>query len=43
MSEAEPLMKETIDIFKKVYGEEHPNVATVLNNLAELLIDQARL
>ena len=31
------------DIFKKVLGEEHPNVATLLNHLASLLKKQAGL
>ena len=40
--EAEPLYKESLTIKKKVLGEEHPSVATGLNNLAELLSDQVR-
>jgi CHAT domain-containing protein/Tfp pilus assembly protein PilF len=33
---AEPLFKETLEIHQKVFGREHPNTATSLNNLAEL-------
>ena len=33
-------MEQVIVIFKKVYGDDHPNVATALNNLAQLLQDQ---
>ena len=40
--EAEPLNKEAIEIWKKVHGDEHPLVATGLNNLAELLRAQVR-
>ena len=40
--EAAPLYKEAIAINKKVHGEEHPSVATGLNNLALLLSDQVR-
>ena len=38
--EAEPLYKEALAIRKKVYGDEHPDVAGSLNNLAWLLRDQ---
>ena len=41
--EAEPLYREAITIWKKVHGEEHPQVATGLNNLAELLRAQVSL
>jgi len=34
---AEPLFREALAIDKKVYGEDHPEVATDLNNLAQLL------
>ena len=34
-------MKESLAIKKKVYGDEHPSVATGLGNLAELYQDQA--
>ena len=40
LDEAEPLFKQALAIYKKVYGEEHPRVATALNNLAQLLSDQ---
>ena len=42
LAEAEPLYKEALAIDKKVYGDEHPEVATDLNNLAALLSDQVR-
>ena len=42
LDKAKPYMEETITIFKKVYGNEHPSVATALNNLAELLRNQVR-
>ena len=35
--EAEPLYREAIEIDKATIGEEHPDYATRLNNLAELL------
>ena len=35
--EAEPLYRESLAIDKKIYGDEHPEVATDLNNLAGLL------
>ena len=37
LDEAAPLYKEAIAIWKKVHGDEHPLVATGLNNLAVLL------
>ena len=40
--EAEPLYKESLAIRKKVLGDEHPDVAESLNNLAGLLSDQVR-
>ena len=40
LDEAEPLYKESLAIDKKVYGDEHPEVATDLNNLALLLWNQ---
>ncbi len=40
--EAVPLYKESLAIRKKVFGDEHPKVATALNNLAELLRNQVR-
>ena len=41
--EAMPLYEEAIAIFKKVLGEEHPNVAILMNNLAGLHQQQVRL
>lgn len=41
--EGEAPMREALAIFKKVLGEEHPNVATLLNNIAGLLSDQVRI
>ena len=35
--ESEPLYRESLAIWKKVHGNDHPLVATGLNNLAELL------
>ena len=37
LDEAEPLYKEALAIDKKVFGDEHPQVALALNNLAVLL------
>jgi tetratricopeptide (TPR) repeat protein len=34
-AEAEPLYKQSLDIWEKSLGRDHPNVATCLNNLAE--------
>ena len=42
LDEATPLYKESLAIRKKVFGDEHPKVATALNNLAQLLQDQVR-
>jgi tetratricopeptide (TPR) repeat protein len=36
--EAEPLMKQVVEIFEKAYGKDHPYVALAINNLAQLLI-----
>jgi tetratricopeptide (TPR) repeat protein len=35
--EAEPLYKRSLEIYEKILGPEHPNVATVLENYADLL------
>ena len=43
LGEAEPLFKESLTIRKKVFGDEHPDVAQSLNNLAELLRAQVRI
>ena len=40
--EAEPLYRQSIEVFKKVLGPDHPNVATLLNNLALLLKSQGK-
>ena len=42
-AEAEPLMQRALEIFESSLGENHPNVATQLNNLAVLLQDTNRL
>ena len=42
LDEAEPLYKESLAIKKKVFGDEHPDVALALNNLAALLYSQVR-
>ena len=34
--EAEPLLKQALELFKSNLGENHPDIATSLNNLAEL-------
>ena len=41
LDEAEELMKQALAIDKKVYGEDHPEIATDLNSLALLLKAQA--
>ena len=43
LDEATPLYKESLAIRKKVLGEEHPDVAQSLNNLAALLEAQVRI
>ncbi len=40
--QAEPLMRRALAITEKIYGPDHPNVATALNNLAQLLGDTNR-
>ena len=42
-SEAEPLYERSLKIAEKTLGDEHPNVAASLNNLAVLYNDQERL
>ena len=42
LDKAAPLYKKAIEIWKKVHGEEHPLVATGLNNLANLYKAQVR-
>ncbi len=41
-SEAEPLYLQSLELTKKLLGDEHPNVATSLNNLAHLYYYQGR-
>ena len=36
-AKAEPLYRQALEIEKKVLGEEHPDYATSLNNLADLV------
>ncbi len=43
LGEAEPLMRRALAIDEGSYGPDHPNVATALNNLAELLQATNRL
>ena len=43
LDEAAPYYEQALAIDKKVYGEEHPDVATGLNNLASLLYGQGKL
>ena len=42
LDEAKPYMEQALAIDKKVHGNEHPDVACGLNNLAQLLSDQVR-
>jgi tetratricopeptide (TPR) repeat protein len=35
-TEADPLYKQCLEIWEKVFGSDHPNVAQSLNNLADL-------
>ena len=42
-SDAEPLKRRVVEIFEASYGNDHPNVATALNNLAGLLRATNRL
>src|SRR5262249_32289298 len=41
-ADAEPLYKRSLAIYEKALGLEHPNVAMLLNNLAELYRAQGR-
>ena len=43
IEEAEPLMRRALEIDMAAFGEQHPTVATRLNNLATLLQDTDRL
>ncbi|MEM9539915.1 MAG: CHAT domain-containing protein [Cyanobacteria bacterium P01_E01_bin.42] len=40
--EAEPLFRQALEMYKRLLGEEHPSVATSLNNLAELYRSQGK-
>ncbi|NEO21534.1 CHAT domain-containing protein, partial [Moorena sp. SIO4A5] len=40
--EAEPLLQQTLELTKRLLGEEHPQVALSLNNLALLYLNQGR-
>ena len=40
LDEAKPYYEQSLAIRKKVFGDEHPDVASGLNNLAQLLSDQ---
>src|SRR5580704_5578283 len=42
-AKAEPLYKEALEIYQKVLGPEHPNLATSLNNLAYLELDLGKI
>ncbi len=42
LEEAGPLYKRSLDIYERVLGPGHPDVAISLNNLAGLLVDQVR-
>ncbi|MDZ7905984.1 MAG: tetratricopeptide repeat protein [Cypionkella sp.] len=41
MIKAEPLYRQAMEIDRKTLGEDHPDYATSLNNLAGLLQDGA--
>lgn len=41
--EAEPLFLQALELRRTLLGEEHPDVAQSLNNLAVLYYDQGRL
>jgi tetratricopeptide (TPR) repeat protein len=41
-NQAEPLYQHSLRIYKKVLGLDHPLIATVLNNLAQLYLDQGK-
>ena len=41
-AEAEPLFKQALEVWQKLLGSEHPNVALSMNNLAELYRVQGR-
>ena len=41
-AEAIPLAQQLLAIYEKTFGPDHPNVAMVLNNLAELYLNQGR-
>jgi len=41
--EAEPLLRRALAIDEQSFGADHPNVATALNNLAQLLQATSRL
>ena len=43
LAEAEPLYQRTITILEKSLGPDHPQVATGLNNLAQLLNSNVQL
>ncbi|CAN0556165.1 unnamed protein product [Ectocarpus sp. 12 AP-2014] len=40
--EAEPLFKGSLSIFEKIYGPDHPEVATSLHNRARVLESQGK-
>jgi len=40
--EAEPLLRQAMEIRRQVLGEQHPDFATSLNNLAELCCSMGR-
>ncbi|MYC73659.1 MAG: tetratricopeptide repeat protein [Gemmatimonadetes bacterium] len=43
IEEAEPLMRQALEINLAAFGEQHPNVAIDLNNLAQVLQDTNRI
>ncbi|MFP3295900.1 MAG: tetratricopeptide repeat protein, partial [Caldisphaera sp.] len=40
--EAEPLFKQALEIKRKIHGENHPDVALTLDNLAELYVEEGK-
>ena len=43
LGEAEPLMRQALEINEATFGRQHPTVATCLNNLATLLLETNRI
>ncbi|HYW21436.1 MAG TPA: tetratricopeptide repeat protein [Nodularia sp. (in: cyanobacteria)] len=41
-NQAEPLYLQALELYKRLLGDNHPSIATSLNNLANLYSDQGR-